>query len=496
MVRSREGNAFPRLEPSRTAPPDPVRDGPVSPRVLCSKHSHTVNTHPPRIAVIGGGPGGLMTAYLLEKKCGHPLDLTLFEASARLGGKVITSEFESAPGVLYEAGAAEFYDYSQQGPDPLKELISELGLGTSPMAGGGAVLGNCLLANPGEIRAKVGPHAAESLARFDRLARNTISPMEYYESDWREDHGDPFARKSFAQLLSEVPDAAARRYIECITHSDLACEPHQTSASYGLQNYLLDSPEYMRLYGINGGNEKLVCELARKITASILLEQRVLRVSRPTKTGGYLIQSKGRGGPRDDRFDIVVAALPNDCIPSIDWEGPSLGAAMREHHQYYDYPAHYLRVTGLFDRPFWRDHIQGSFFMVDTFGGTCVYDESSRFDSGERGVLGWLVAGEAALRMGNLPDADLIKEVVDSLPAILRPESARFLEGRVHRWANAVNGRPGGFPAREPDSRHVPDPEGSPEFFVVGDYLFDATLNGVLDSADTVAEWILSILHP
>ena len=26
--------------------------------------------------------------------------------------------------------------------------------------------------------------------------------------------------------------------------------------------------------------------------------------------------------------------------------------------------------------------------------------------------------------------------------------------------------------------------------FVVGDYLFDSTLNGVLDSADCVAEWI------
>jgi hypothetical protein len=26
---------------------------------------------------------------------------------------------------------------------------------------------------------------------------------------------------------------------------------------------------------------------------------------------------------------------------------------------------------------------------------------------------------------------------------------------------------------------------------VVGDYLFDSTLNGVLDSADTVAEWLV-----
>jgi hypothetical protein len=30
---------------------------------------------------------------------------------------------------------------------------------------------------------------------------------------------------------------------------------------------------------------------------------------------------------------------------------------------------------------------------------------------------------------------------------------------------------------------------------VVGDYLFDSTLNGLLDSADTVVEWILEELE-
>ena len=66
-----------------------------------------------------------------------------------------------------------------------------------------------------------------------------------------------------------------------------------------------------------------------------------------------------------------------------------------------------------------------------------------------------------------------------------------FLEGRVHRWAGAVNAMPGGFPLREPDSRHAPDPAGHPLLFVVGDYLFDSTLNGVLDSAECVAQWIV-----
>jgi hypothetical protein len=39
------------------------------------------------------------------------------------------------------------------------------------------------------------------------------------------------------------------------------------------------------------------------------------------------------------------------------------------------------------------------------------------------------------------------------------------------------------------ESRHIPEPA-HPNLFAVGDYLFDSTINGVLDSADFVAEYL------
>ncbi len=103
-------------------------------------------------------------------------------------------------------------------------------------------------------------------------------------------------------------------------------------------------------------------------------------------------------------------------------------------------------------------------------------------------MLGWLLGGEAALTLSNWDDDQLIRAVLDSLPSALRHGADLFLEGRVHRWVGAVSGLPAGFPARDLEVRHRPEPVEHRRLFLVGDYLFDSTINGVLDSAEFVVE--------
>ena len=415
----------------------------------------TTSAQRSRIGIIGGGPGGLMTAYRLQKQLPDRCDITIFEAGPRVGGKIVTRRFQSAP-ASYEAGAAELYDYSRLGPDPLRELVAELGLSTSPMCGDTVVLGNHILETWGDIRRAFGDDTVSALKRFMRRAQAAISPAEYYESDWKEDNASILSQRSFRALLDTIPDARARDYVRVSVRSDLATEPHQTSAIYGLQNYLMNEPEYMSLYSIEGGLERLPQELAKRLTARILLNHPVTRVEK-TAAGTYLIAARHGAAVVTEEFDYVVAALPNNWIPAIDWAGETLSRAMERHHAHYDHPAHYLRVSVLFDSPFWRPRIADSYFMIDAFGGCCVYDESSRADSGTLGVLGWLLAGEAAVTMANFDDETLIAAVLDSLPAELGDPRACYREARVHRWLGSVNGLPGGKTAVAPRRGTAPN---------------------------------------
>lgn len=442
-----------------------------------------------KVGIVGGGPGGLMTAYCLQKLAAEPYATTIFEAGARLGGKILTDRFSLAP-VGYEAGAAELYDYSPVGEDSLRELVAELGLAVNPMRGSSVVMNHHILSNLEDVRDRLGPAASSALTAFDRVAKDRISPREFYHSDEGDGSRCEPAAGRFDAFLAAISEPEARRYVETLIHSDLATEPEKTSVVYGLHNYLMNDPAYMQLYSIEGGNELLPRELAARTRATKLLGHAVTAVGR-LGDGRLRVTSSHAGGIRQDDFDYVVIALPNYHLPAIAFHGPRLHEAMNRHHAHHDHPAHYLRISILFDRPFRPTGTAAeSYWMLDRFGGCCLYDESAREPGATHRVLGWLLGGEVARTMSERTDEELIAEALDSLPAFLAHGRQHFLEGRVHRWVGAVSALPGGVTPRGLDRRHQPEPIEHPNLLVVGDYLFDSTLNGVLDSAEYAAGWV------
>ena len=86
----------------------------------------------------------------------------------------------------------------------------------------------------------------------------------------------------------------------------------------------------------------------------------------------------------------------------------------------------------------------------------------------------------------------MIDAALKSLPASLGNARDHFLEGKIHRWLSSVNALPGGLPARDVMTNHRPEPKQHPGIVVVGDYLFDSTLNGLLDSSDAATDIIVT----
>jgi protoporphyrinogen oxidase/SAM-dependent methyltransferase len=443
------------------------------------------------LAVVGGGPGGLMSAWYLKRKLGELCRVTIFEASDRLGGKVLTRKFDSAP-ATYEAGVAEIYDYSMTGPDPLRELIQHFGLQTIPMDAEQVALDGELLSDVPGMRRKYGAKTAEAIEAFRKRCSEMISPIEYYEGVGAHDNEHPWSQINAEDLLDrEVDDATAKRFFKVMARSDIATESHNTNGLNALKNFVMDIDGYIGLYSIQNGNEQLIECLQSEVDADIQLNHRVLKVGK-TDAGRYRLNMMNGKGPETREFDLVLVCLPHSWLATLGWEGEVLRKSMVKHIAYFDRPAHYLRASLLFDEPFWGDKICGAWFMSEAFGGCCVYNEGARHDVGRHGVLNFLIPGSDALAFANLSDQDLITAALKSLPASLGDARAHFVEGKVHRWLSSVNAIPGGLLARDVMANHRPEPKQHPGIVLVGDYLFDSTLNGLLDSSDAATDIILT----
>ncbi len=379
------------------------------------------------VGIVGGGPGGLMAARHFKAKCSARVRLTVFEATDRLGGKLLTRTF-SASGIAYDAGVAEIYDYSALGSDPLATLVGELGLTSKPIDSATFVVGDRKLAGMDAGGRELGDETRRQIEGFHRLCAETISLAEYYDG-----RGDAAATKALERengqdlLHRHVSDDAARRFVRAAVHSDVAAPLHQTNAINAMRNVLMDVDGYIQLRKVHGGAQRIADALAQELSdrkaAEFAFRARVARIGR-TPGGRYRVTAHGAEGVVTHDFDVLVVALPLSALAQLEWEGDRLDAAMARHIRHFDRPGHYLRVSILFEKRFWRDRISDDWWISDAFGGCCVYDESARGDCGDAGVLGWLIAGNAALEMANLDDATIIARVLECLPADLKPGAA------------------------------------------------------------------------
>lgn len=471
-----------------------------------------------KIAIIGGGPGGIFAARHLAAKAGLSCQITVYEESGRLGGEVETGQFAGVG--HYEMGAAEIYDYSRLGPDPLHDLIvTELGLEVRPIRGGPCILDGKIVLDTSDLAQLFGERARDQAESFRKRCANLLSPEAWYFAVTEEDNAHPWSAVRGHDLLArEFTDEVARRYIRVMANSDVSVAPEKTNGLTFLKNVLMDVDGYMDIVCVVGGNEQIITRLAEELDprfrtpralerkrqeygdqrrrrsrgeAQFTLNASVTAVE-PLADGTYRLDMQVNGKRESATADYVVVAVPLRSLATIDWRSEGLERAIRRHANYFDNPGNYLRATLLFQTPFWRNKISTDWWMLDAFDGCCVYDESTRFDYGGYGILSFLIAGNAALELTNYSDETVEQMCLDALPDELGHAKELLLDRRIHRWVATVSAIPGGVRARPRRLNHHLDPIHAPGLVMVGDYLFDATLNGVMDSAEVASDIILA----
>ncbi|MCK8316068.1 FAD-dependent oxidoreductase, partial [Erwinia amylovora] len=88
--------------------------------------------------------------------------------------------------------------------------------------------------------------------------------------------------------------------------------------------------------------------------AKVMLESRVSKIRR-NEGGTYTLTVRRKGRDETHEFDHVVVAVPNYWVSQIEFEGREERMAIQAHQARYDNPAHYLRVTIQFKKPFWTE---------------------------------------------------------------------------------------------------------------------------------------------
>jgi len=381
---------------------------------------------PHRIAVVGAGLAGLTAAHLLTLA---GCSTTVFEASARIGGRIRTERGRDDSGAVWELGG-EFIDSDHDDMHALADALGVEIFDTLP-AGEDAYATAYHFGGQSYTEAQVEKAFAE-IAPIIAADVASLSARPGYRTP--SDADSRFDRMSIAEYLEGLKlDRWLHRLIEVAYVTVYGLDAGEQSALNLLtligthvgQGFEIfgDSDER---YKVRAGSQQLTDALVHRSGLRVALERRLVRLRRSARD--WVL---GFDQGADERADAVVLAMPFTTLRQLDL-GDLLPPIKRLAVDSLGYGANSKLMLAT-RRPLWRDQGRDGGCYTDSALQTTW--DCSRLRAAEGGVFTVFLGGREAVALSHVDEATQAVRHVELADAVFPGFAAEWTgETRRINW--------------------------------------------------------------
>ena len=471
------------------------------------KSSPKDSANAPKVVVVGAGFAGLHAANILSRA---GVNVTVYEASSRVGGRVFSGQNVIGQGSVVELGA-EFIDTTHtellalvaryQLPLLDTKAPSEKGLHETLYFDG-------QFYTEADILREFGPIAKRIAKDLDRIGETV---------NYRNDGGAAELDKlSISQYLTKIGASGwLRKLIEVAYIGEYGLDTDQQSALNLIFLISTDLRTGFRIYGdsderfkVRGGNQQIAHRLAAEIQDQIKFGHTLQSIrpadSGPTDSGFKLTFDKGQGASKEVKADFVILTLPFSILRTIELAVP-LSEVKKRAISELGYGTNTKLFLG-FDSALWRNSGADGTFYSDSIGSKLAGQNglplqcgwhNTRLQNAAPAGLTIYTGGAAGVAAGQGTPVALAQSTLSALDEIFPGAKASF-NGRAERffWPEHQFSR-GSYSAYRPGQwTSISGAEGEPEgnLHFAGEHCsleFQGFMNGALETGRTAAEAVL-----
>ena len=365
---------------------------------------------PQSIAIVGGGVAGLTAAYRLQEAGAKPV---LFEASSRLGGRMLTV-YDFYKGMFCELGGI----FVDTGHEDLRTLATELGVEMQKLAGERETEGEDLYFFRGTFHT---PNdmidAAKQTGAFAPIAEKIAADAEKLtdkDENWTE-YAHELDQKSLKAYLDELRGKAedwALDLIDVAYVGEYGLETEDQSCLNLVDFIATEMDQPFRIFGesdeafrIKGGSLALIKALSTALEGKADMRLGHALTALGTKEAKIELTFAGPDGASIESFDAVILTVPFTKLRDVKGlESLDLGEEKLKCIQELGYGTNAKVINGTTSRV-WRGDASGlpapsnGAFYSDV--GFQTLWEESRAQPGEAGIITNFLGGKAGLAEEN-----------------------------------------------------------------------------------------------